>query len=1490
MASDDERQTSESRSNRTLRRQFNILKQRRDVVVRTIERLFKISSKDLEQEEELSIFLSRFSSLQDDYQSFLGLTNELRELAFDLNLDVEASEVDIEERVECQYYKINAVASRVVKETPATSRGGHSTAPPSLRLPNISIPCFDGNLANFKQFFDLFTSLIDSNQSLTDIEKYHYLLSSLKGQALALVSSLPIISDNYVIAWRTLVQQYENKRLLAFNYLDKLFSMRVHTDSVDALQNFFDVFSENVNALNAMNIPNLSEFVLFYVAAKALDKSVKKQFEIENHGIDFPSISHLLEFGRKYVNILRTSGCKQIKFDGLKSSTWTKGMSQKTTLISTSQPDRERRIKCQLCDSHHRLYQCPHFNSLSVSKRRDFIKSKGICFNCLAGVHKSAECASKYKCRHCSSRHHSLLCTKDTPMQGSNSKSDEGSEVTKHAHTSRELSDEAQHSSTTNNAVVNSMSCMTNSHAQPTAVLLGTAVALVQTQNGTVEPIRMIVDPASQASFVTTDCQQRLGLLRRKMSVHCLGLSGTPVCTTHGVTSFTMRPRNNDTEIQVSAIVIHKITSCQPSFPVPGSVSEKFSSLDLADPNFFRPGQIDFLLGADLYSDVMTEGPIIRLEGLPSAWPSIFGYIILGPIAPRVSNYVSNIKLGTLTTCFTSVENDLNSSMQNFWNIEELPSIKSISPEDRVAEEQFKTLHYRNPDGSYVVPLLLKDKYLPLSMSGSQTQAIKRFTNLDCKLKRNSELNAEYTAFLKEYLDLGHMSPAKWGSGKCYIPHYAVMKPFSSTTKVRVVFDGSSKTSSGKSLNDFLLKGPKLQQDISDLIIRFRLHSVALVADICKMYRMIHLLPQDRIYQHIIWRSSDNESFQEYELNTVTYGLTSSPYLAIRTLKQLSKDEVENFPQACSVLSQDFFVDDLLTGASSESAATELIKELQALLQSGGFQLRKWSSNIPKVLENLPIDLCQSDVYFRQEGDHMMKVLGIHWEPTSDTFSYHINVFNSSSTKRGILSTIAKLFDPLGWISPAVFWAKCLMQELWKLNLGWDDPVPHNLLNVWENFVSQLPALSKIKLKRIVAENLSGDLNGEFNLLGFCDASEKGYAAVVYLRSGKLDKQGQVSLLMAKTRVAPIKTVSIPRLELLGAVLLSGLIEVVFESLSKCITISSVYAWSDSSVVLSWLKTPQYLLKTFVCHRVLRIVDSPVKITWNHISTKCNPADCASRGLLPSQLIAQVLWWNGPSWISYPYDQWEISNPKHIDVNELPESKSHGPVFTIHTTTHVDLSFIDRFSSLPRLQRVIAYCLRFIAYVHPMRKRGHTGILSLPELSESLIVCVRATQMFSFKKDIKNLRLGLPCSTALQKLTPFLDPRGCIRVGGRLNRSCLDYENKHPLLLPKNSTLTNLIIDYYHKTYNHAGSGTLLNLLSRKFWIVSARQAIRTRIYKCAICFKLRATPTCPLMGDLPPSRVRPSRPFYHTGVDFGGPFYIKESLRRNAKISKAYL
>ena len=1147
--------------------------------------------------------------------------------------------------------------------------------------------------------------------------------------------------------------------------------------------------SENVTALKAMKIPNVADFILFVLAIRKLDRNSRKQFEMEYHELEFPLIDDLMKFGQKHINILRSLGSRSSASSNLRLAQTKRSLtSPRTSLLAAG--ENIKLFACPLCTEQHRLYLCKKFISMSVDERRDYVKSLSICFNCLGGKHKASACRSRMSCRNCAKGHHTLLCTAKV--------SQTNSRITSHAastasndRTGREecntndMSEVTSHSSESN--VPNELACPT-SHiiSQNSIILLGTAIVAVKAASGMFNNVRVLIDPGSQASFITTACQQRLGLPRKQSMVACKGLAENPVTTTKGITSLVIRPRQGGEELVTNAIVIKKITSRQPSALMPDGVRDSFRYLILADPDFHKPGDIDILLGAELYSQIMADGPSIRYEGNPTAWPSIFGYILIGPVksASNSLNTCANI-----SSCIvTNEERDLGSLLEHFWKIEEIPSDSFASQENDKAESQFKSLHYREENGRYVVPILFKEEFHDGSLGHSQTQALKRYSNLERKLAHDAHLQTEYNKTLREYLTMGHMTSCLWGSGKYLIPHHAVIKESSSTTKVRVVFDASARTSSECSLNDLLLKGPKLHKDIADLILRFRLHAIAFVADISKMYRRILIRPEHRAYQHIVWRPSEHSTLREYELNTVTFGLTSSPYLAMRVLKQLSQDEAERFPLAALILPNDVFVDDLISGSSTSIKAIELIAQLNGLLNRGGFELHKCATYSDDVLRAISPELLQTKVEFSNEEGSNFKILGLCWDPKFDLFSYNVRISSKPPSKRGVLSNLAQLFDPLGWISPVVFWAKHFMQSLWKLNIGWDDDLPSEVIDAWRLFVSQLSLLENVKIPRGA---LGYEVNDTKNhqLLGFCDASERGYCAVVYLRCGGLQTKGKVHLMMAKTKVAPIKTLTIPRLELMGAVLLTKLMEFVFASLSQKINIESVYAWTDSTTVLAWINTPPQLLKAFVANRIAQISESQVHTVWNHVAGKNNPADSGSRGLLPQKIINNDLWWNAPSWVANSIDQWEVSVLTGRK-EELPEMKSVRTNAAVTDKDTIDITFLERYSSLIKLNRVIAYCLRFIAFTKGSSNLSKESNLSAKEISNALKICIKITQLAYFKQDFENLKGGRICSRKLQTLSPFIDAEGCLRVGGRLINSDLSYNRKHPLLLPKEAFLT----------------------------------------------------------------------------------------------------
>jgi hypothetical protein len=417
---------------------------------------------------------------------------------------------------------------------------------------------------------------------------------------------------------------------------------------------------------------------------------------------------------------------------------------------------------------------------------------------------------------------------------------------------------------------------------------------------------------------------------------------------------------------------------------------------------------------------------------------------------------------------------------------------------------------------------------------------------------------------MKEYLQMGHMElvPQEEVDNPVaptyYIPHHFVLKASSTTTKFRAVFDESAKTPSGFSLNDTMMVGPTIQDNLTEIAMRFRCHPIAFTADKAKMDRQIRVSKTDADLQRIFWRNNPDEPLKEYRLLTVTYGTVSAPFLATRTLQQLARDESKSFPLAAEIVLRDFYVDDVMSGSRSDEEAIILQTQLVALCSQGGMELRKWSSNSDLLMKALDPSLreCQSSddckdltSQFSTPHDQTVKCLGISWNTTKDVFQFKVNFPHQEGnmySKRGVLSEIARLFDPIGWLSPVIVQAKIFMQSLWKITIGWDELLPEVLQQFWIDFKLNLADISSILIPRCVMPSTYIYLE----LHGFSDASEKAYSAVVFLYVIVADGPPIVSNITSKTRVAPAKTISLPRLELCGAHLLLELLKLVEKSKS----------------------------------------------------------------------------------------------------------------------------------------------------------------------------------------------------------------------------------------------------------------------------------------------------------------------------------------------------
>ncbi|XP_076659887.1 uncharacterized protein LOC143363169 [Halictus rubicundus] len=1042
-----------------------------------------------------------------------------------------------------------------------------------------------------------------------------------------------------------------------------------------------------------------------------------------------------------------------------------------------------------------------------------------------------------------------------------------------------------------------------NSHLASTlaaprsGILLATAWVQLRVPSGRCVTVRALIDQGSETSFVTEAMVHLLRAKRTRVATSISAVGGVHAGTVRHAVRLHVAPRDSASpSIVTTALVLTSLSTYMPKRLLNVRSLEHLSDLNWADADPSSSAAIHLILGADIYPSIILDGLRKGSSGQPIAQKTIFGWVISGPITSHsrdlsvASGSSPQPRSGSSISMHHCIHEDtLSNELRRFWEIEEIPSTSPLTQEEEQCERHFQTHTSRAPDGQYIVRLPFRTGP-PIEVGHSRSAAEKVLQSISRKLLLQPSLTEEYEEFLREYEALGHMRrvPISPSTSQCvYIPHHPVLRADSVTTHLRVVFNASSVTSNGSTLNDHLLPGPKLQLDLSTVILRWRTFRFVYTADIAKMYRQILVDERDVDYQRILWRPISSKDTQAFQLLTVTYGMTCAPFLALRVLQQLIEDDGGQFPLAVPVLRSHIYVDDVLFGGNDLLAIRHSRDQLIQLLQRGHMKLRKWASNSVDFLADIdPEDhglACSKNL----APDDRVKILGISWNPSRDSFQFKVSLAEPlPSTKRAILSTIAKLYDPLGWVTPAIISAKIFIQGLWRLRIGWDDQIPPQSLEQWKSIHSRLSVLNGLQISRWIGCISEAS---RIELHGFADASTVAYAAVVFARCISSSGTITVSLIAGKSKVAPLTPVTIPRLELQAAVLLARLMNFVSSALD--LRDASCYCWTDSTVVLAWLQSHPSKWKTFVANRVADVQTRLPHAIWRHVPTADNPADCASRGLLSDELLRYHLWWKGPAWLPYDLSEWP-TQPRHFTLEDSSESK-----VVHHSVVPAPAWDLDsRFSSWPKLIRVTAYIQRFVRNSRSCRsdnRKRHPGrALSASECTAAKLFWLRRIQESQFANAISSLSNGepLPPKDPIESLHPFLDETGLLRVGGRLRNSPLPHQSKHPILLSPHP-LVRLIIEQAHARALHAGVQLTLHILRQEYWLLRGRSQVKAVIHACVRCVRERAAIPIQLMGDLPAARVSPAKkPFSHCGLDYAGPIQIRTSAGRGITSRKAYI
>lgn len=829
-----------------------------------------------------------------------------------------------------------------------------------------------------------------------------------------------------------------------------------------------------------------------------------------------------------------------------------------------------------------------------------------------------------------------------------------------------------------------SLYCSTNKNIQ---VLLATALVKVKSSLGEWWTLRALLDSGSEASFITEFAVQLLRLKPKQTTTEVSGLGLVSSGTCLKVVDITFASHHTTFATSTQAFIFKSLSGHLPARSLHVENWTDLNGLTLADPEFYKSAKIDLLLGSDVLTELLLPD-LIQPEdkAMPIIQKTMLGWILFGK-APLFSQPSSPVR------SFMQTTTNLETELRRFWELEETPFKQFEKSEDVECELHFINNVQRTADGRYQVAIPFKGNVAP-TFGESFQGALRRFQSVERRLATSQQLQQQYTACIEEYIQLGHMTEIDQQSvpvNKHYfLPHHAVFKESSSTTKLRVVFDASFKTSNGVSLNNLMMTGPALQQNICDIILRWRLYRYTFTADIEKMYRQIWIAQNDRNYQLMLWRKRSEDPIKVYRLNTVTFGTAAAPYLAIRTLLKLAEDNPTN-ELASIMIHDEMYVDDLISGGHTVDEG-------------------KWTSNSNEVLEGIPTGDRETTFSVPSEESKRVKTLGVHWLPAVDQFSfYYASLDNPQPTKRFILSTIARLFDPMGWIAPCISMAKMFMQQLWIKKVSWDEPIEPSILKQWAVFYEDLKSINELQFPRWVETSSNCE---RVELHGFSDASEKAYGASVYLRVE--DKAGKVKmhLLIAKSKVAPVQPISLPRLELCGAVILAKLLEYV-DGIFKIKGIK-MFAWTDSTITLSWIRGSPNRWETFVRNRVGEIQRlTSIKI-WNHIPTLHNPADLISRGVLPSVLANSDLWWNGPNFLQ---GSWNFPYP------DQPEAVYVHTVRQVESEATPCNEIICRISDLNKLIRIIASMFRFVQNASQCSSSRKKGLISNEELNARFCWC-----------------------------------------------------------------------------------------------------------------------------------------------------------------------
>ena len=1349
------------------------------------------------------------------------------------------------------------------------------------KLPKLHLRNFNGKICEWPEFWDGFSSSIDDNDQLSDVDKFAYLRGYLEGPAKSTIAGLSLTGANYKCAVDLLKKRFEKKTEVQRAHINELIHLPAVYRERDThrLRKLYDSCEAHNRALQALGV---SEESYSTIVVPTIMEKLPEQFRLAiTRGTNFLewSMKEMLEAYEKELELREAHNPVGISSDKEQERNVGKKYSQQATAAALLASEKKN---CAFCLKNHAHEKCD--GVVDPKTRKNIARKYGRCFLCLFKGHRASNCNNKVRCKNCNGSHHIALCEanlKDDKM---------------HDEKTKETDNELKQV----NANVQVTSPSSSMH-----VGTGSLVAL-QTARGILRgegkvKVRVLFDGGSHRSFVTSKAASLAnskGLRRELLGINTFGQKCTNA-EQREVVELNLESIDGQKPLTIEALVVPEICSIQNAHvelarkEYPHLKGIWFSDVCKEQEEL----EIDVLIGSDYLWNFQTGSTRRGRAGEPVAVETELGWVFSGPLKMQGTDSASVAQVN-----FVAQRRDIESlerDVQRLWSFEAL----GINEKDKVHEEFLDSISFTGSRYSVKLPWKEGHDKLP----DNHANSLCRMKSQLKRLRKEPDLLKEYDAIIKEQVELGIVEPVaelEKANKVHYLPHQAVIRKDAVTTKVRIVYDASSKESKiGTSLNDCLHVGPSLNPLLYSILLRFRENRIALVGDIEKAFLNVEVDEADRDCLRFLWVSNvegENAETLVYRFCRVVFGLNASPFLLNATLRHHVSKFTEIDPKFVQKVLESFYVDDFVSGESDTEKAFDLFDKTKGRMAEGGFKLRKWVTNSKELKGK--IDLHEK---VQGNGDNVVndhesyaklslgstehdlkthRVLGQSWDNETDEMKFNLSKTGERAktlapTKRNLLSILASLFDSIGIVCPAIVYAKILFQDVCREKMGWDETFTGEILKKWEIWCNELIKSSEITTPRCVYQHPIENVL-ECTLHGFGDASKKAYCAVVYFVY-RTDTGIYVRLLTSKARVAPLKPTSIPRLELMSARLLAQLMQTVKESFKNAVKIDRVKYWLDSMTALYWIMNNGEW-KQFVLHRVNEILRLTNKGDWGHCPGIENPADIGSKGVVASHLKDNPLWWVGPNWLTKSQDRWPKSMVTDKTATVIEEEKKSAVMFVEVKLSDLSISNVinsGRYGTAERLFRVTSWVLRFVFNMQTRRKslERRNGELSVDELNKAERLWIREAQT-GLKVDEK--------FSQFSNSLGLIEEEGILRCRGRLQNSDLEYNAKYPILIPRDHRLAELIVQRCHREVHHGGVRATLSRLRTKFWVVRGRQMIKKLLSRCVVCKKLEGRPcSVTKVADLPEFRIREVAPFSKVGIDFAGPLFAKCCSKSSRKV-----